>query len=43
VALGNEEGITTGFSSSNNTIGGLVPAARNIISGNFKFRRRSER
>jgi hypothetical protein len=37
VALGNIEGITTGFSASNNTIGGLVPAARNIISGNFNF------
>jgi hypothetical protein len=37
VEIGNEEGITTSFSASNNTIGGLVPAARNIISGNFNF------
>ena len=37
VAIGNEEGITSSFSSSKNTIGGLVPAARNIISGNFNF------
>jgi parallel beta-helix repeat protein len=35
VALGNEEGIT--FTASNSTIGGLVSAARNIISGNFNF------
>jgi hypothetical protein len=35
VALGNEEGIT--FTASNSTIGGLVPAARNIVSGNFNF------
>lgn len=37
IAIGNEEGITSSFSASNNTIGGLVPAARNIISGNFNF------
>jgi hypothetical protein len=40
-AIGNEEGITfqgnIGAPVNNNTIGGLVTAARNIISGNFNF------
>ena len=35
VAIGNEEGITS--TASNSTIGGMVAAARNIISGNFNF------
>src|SRR5207245_592552 len=32
--LGNSEGVIIQFGSSNNLIGGLTPAARNIISGN---------
>ncbi|GAC1391784.1 MAG: hypothetical protein NVSMB38_13240 [Ktedonobacteraceae bacterium] len=35
VAIGNEEGIT--YTGGNSTIGGLIPTARNIISGNFNF------
>ncbi|HEU5378285.1 MAG TPA: hypothetical protein VFV38_22915 [Ktedonobacteraceae bacterium] len=40
VAIGNEEGITfigNGVPAKNALVGGLVPAARNIISGNFDF------
>ena len=32
--LGNNQGVIIQFGSSNNLIGGLMPAARNIISGN---------
>src|SRR5256884_814325 len=32
--LGNNQGVIIQFGSSNNLIGGLTPAARNIISGN---------
>src|SRR5713226_4048192 len=32
--LGNSQGVIIQFGSSNNLIGGLTPAARNIISGN---------
>src|SRR5205807_10664088 len=32
--LGNNQGVIIQFGSSNNLIGGLAPAARNIISGN---------
>lgn len=40
VAIGNEEGLTFQGNSGpvgSNVIGGTVPAARNIISGNFNF------
>jgi hypothetical protein len=34
IALPNDDGVFIGLEATNNTIGGLVPSARNLISGN---------